>query len=136
MPLRADGHLPATNDAYGTREEHRYASEPVGTSFDWFLSPELLVPIFDELSEGAGTEIKILMLGCGNSALSEAVYEAGWRNIVNVDVWAGAQYSSTVISDMKGRHSELRPEMTWLEMDVLDLVFEKEQFDLVVDKGE
>ena len=31
------------------------------------------MPIFDELSEGAGTEIKILMLGCGNSALSEAV---------------------------------------------------------------
>lgn len=35
---------------------------------------------------------------------------------------------------MKARHTS-RPEMTWLEMDVLDLKF-GEEFDLVVDKGE
>ena len=37
---------------------------------------------------------------------------------------------------MKRRHAELRPEMLWLEMDVLDLMFQEEEFDLVVDKGE
>jgi succinate dehydrogenase flavin-adding protein (antitoxin of CptAB toxin-antitoxin module) len=36
---------------------------------------------------------------------------------------------------MKERHIS-RPEMTWLEMDVLDLKFGEEEFDLVVDKGE
>lgn len=35
---------------------------------------------------------------------------------------------------MKERHAEKRPEMEWLEMDVLDLKF-GEEFDLIVDKG-
>lgn len=26
------------------------------------------------------------MLGCGNSALGEVLYDAGWKNIVNIDV--------------------------------------------------
>lgn len=36
---------------------------------------------------------------------------------------------------MRERHTS-RPEMTWLEMDVLDLQFGEDEFDLVVDKGE
>lgn len=36
---------------------------------------------------------------------------------------------------MAARHQELRPEMKWLEMDVLDLKFNEGDFDLVVDKG-
>ncbi len=46
------------------------------------------------------------------------------------------QYSKAVIEQMKARHSASRPEMTWLEMDVLDMKFEDEPFDLVIDKGE
>lgn len=37
---------------------------------------------------------------------------------------------------MSERHSELRPKMTWLEMDVLDLQYGDGEFDIVVDKGE
>lgn len=36
---------------------------------------------------------------------------------------------------MRSRHGVPRPEMTWLEMDVLHLDFEDGLFDLVVDKG-
>lgn len=70
------------------------------------------------------------MLGCGNSQLSEAMYDAGWRNIVNVD------YSTACIEQMIQRHGEARPEMEWLEMDVMDLTFGDGEFDIVVDKGE
>ena len=35
---------------------------------------------------------------------------------------------------MKQRHLS-RPEMQWVEMDVLNLNFEKQTFDLVIDKG-
>jgi hypothetical protein len=35
---------------------------------------------------------------------------------------------------MAARHTS-RPEMQWLEMDVLDLQFGEGEFDLVVDKG-
>lgn len=47
-----------------------------------------------------------------------------------------SQYSATLIEHMSARHQELRPEMKWLEMDVLDLKFEEGDFDLVVDKGQ
>jgi ubiquinone/menaquinone biosynthesis C-methylase UbiE len=36
---------------------------------------------------------------------------------------------------MKERHTS-REKMEWLEMDILDLKFEDETFDLVIDKGE
>jgi len=44
------------------------------------------------------------------------------------------QYSKRVIEDMKERHMS-RERMQWLEMDILDLQFEDESFDLVIDKG-
>ena len=52
-------------------DEHR--SEAPETTFDWFLSPAYLVPIIRDLTLDLGTEARVLMLGCGNSALSEAV---------------------------------------------------------------
>ena len=55
-----------------------------------------------DLTGELGYEARVLMLGCGNSGLSEVVryhwmfekrnladnqmYDAGWKNIVNVDV--------------------------------------------------
>jgi hypothetical protein len=47
-------------------------SEPLG-SFDWFLSPAYLLPLFEELTAETGKAARVLMLGCGNSELSEAV---------------------------------------------------------------
>lgn len=62
--------------------------ESDGRTFDWFLSPSYLVPFFEELTADidAGKDARILMLGCGNSALGEVLYDAGWKNIVNIDV--------------------------------------------------
>lgn len=95
-------------------------SEGPEMTFDWFLSPMYLLPLLEELTATRGKETRILMLGCGNSGLSEIVsftkypqrirpsgkpwflrsflhcrpgkqlidqmYDAGWHNIVNVDV--------------------------------------------------
>lgn len=50
-------------------------SEGPEVSFDWFLSPEYLLPFIEETLEKAeiGKEARVLMLGCGNSSLSEYV---------------------------------------------------------------
>ncbi|ORX38853.1 S-adenosyl-L-methionine-dependent methyltransferase [Kockovaella imperatae] len=130
MPSKAEENLPATNEGYGTREywEQRYTNEAPDTTFDWFLTPSYLIPIIREQTQDIGTSARVLMLGCGNSALSEAMYEAGWKNIVNID------YSEKVIQQMSERHAD-KPEMRWQVMDVLDLQFEKESFDLIIDKG-
>ncbi|WVQ97977.1 hypothetical protein IAU59_005097 [Kwoniella sp. CBS 9459] len=166
MPSSVEANLPPTNEGYGTHEywEERYAKEADGTTFDWFLSPSYLLPLFEELTvdieprpnpsssssrtaqtdpteteteisastdangKGKGKGTRMLMLGCGNSALGEVLYDAGWTNIVNLD------YSKIVIDQMKERHTS-RPLMEWHEMDVLDLKYGEDEFDLVVDKG-
>nr|XP_018265602.1 uncharacterized protein I303_01972 [Kwoniella dejecticola CBS 10117]OBR87760.1 hypothetical protein I303_01972 [Kwoniella dejecticola CBS 10117] len=133
MPSSAEANLPPTNEGYGT---HEYC-EADGTTFDWFLSPTYLLPLFEQLTsssgndnngKGKGKETRILTLGCGNSALGEVLYDNGWENIVNID------YSKIVIDQMRERHTA-RPNMKWLEMDILNLGFQDEEFDLVVDKG-
>jgi ubiquinone/menaquinone biosynthesis C-methylase UbiE len=57
------------------------------------------------------------------------MWEDGYHNIVNVD------YSGILIEQMKKRHSVLRPEMEWHEMDVRHLTFEDGAFDVAIDKG-
>ena len=72
------------------------------TSFDWFKSYKDIADIMRELIPERSS--RILMLGCGNSTLSQDVrapprprwpdsnivlhqmYEDGYRNIVNTDV--------------------------------------------------
>jgi len=69
------------------------------------------------------------MLGCGNSSLSQEMYEDGYTHIVNID------YSPTLIQMMEGRHQSASPLMEWQIMDVRDLKFEDSTFDVVMDKG-
>ena len=67
-----------TKYAFMEKEETRLmCSEDPGTTFDWFLTPTYLLPFLEELTDqeaGAqGKGSRTLMLGCGNSALGEAV---------------------------------------------------------------
>ena len=55
---------------------------------------------------------KVLMVGCGNSRLSEDMYDVGYHNITNIDI------SDTVIRQMTERNGKKREEMTFEKMDV------------------
>jgi len=72
---------------------------------------------------------KTLNLGCGNSVMCEDMYDDGYLHISNMDI------SSVCIDQMKGRNSQRRPEMDWEVMDVRDLKYPNETFDLIVDKS-
>ncbi|KAL1662745.1 S-adenosyl-L-methionine-dependent methyltransferase [Schizophyllum commune] len=69
------------------------------------------------------------MLGCGNSKLSEDMWDDGYHNIVNID------YSPVVIEQMRRRNNEQRPQMEWHEMDIRDLQFPDASFDIAIDKA-
>jgi len=58
---------------------------------------------------------KILVAGCGNSELSADLYDIGYHNIVNVDI------SSTVIRQMSSKHADARPDMKFMQMDLLEV---------------
>lgn len=59
--------------------ERTVRSEGQDSSFDWFLQPEYLLPLLEPylLECGKGKDVRVLMLGCGNSLLGEVVRRQG-----------------------------------------------------------
>lgn len=85
-------------------------------SFEWYAEwPQLrdsLLPLLRASSPPSSGSLQILVPGCGNSRLSEHLYDAGFRDVTNVD------FSKVVISDMLRRNIRSRPEMRWRVMDI------------------
>ncbi|KAB1213625.1 Methyltransferase-like protein 13 [Morella rubra] len=110
-------------------------------SFEWYADwPELKAPLFSHLNlhqepslssvESVGPVFpQILVPGCGNSRLSEHLYDAGFKGINNID------FSKVVISDMLRRNVQERPGMLWRVMDMTNMQFMDATFDAVLDKG-
>uniref|UniRef100_A0A8C8VGF4 EEF1A lysine methyltransferase 4 n=1 Tax=Pelusios castaneus TaxID=367368 RepID=A0A8C8VGF4_9SAUR len=71
---------------------------------------------------------RILVLGCGNSALSHDLFQLGYTDITNID------YSPVCIASMRAHYSQCRG-MQWLVMDARDLAFADSSFDVVLEKG-
>ena len=70
----------------------------------------------------------MLMAGCGNSRLSEDMFEDGFANISNVDI-------SRVVIDQMGDKYKDKPALTFQQMNVCSLEFPDESFDAVIVKG-
>ena len=113
---------------YGDKKywEERYKKSK-GETFDWLEEYPTLKKIIDSLKISKETG-KILNVGCGNSELSENMYDDGYHNIYNIDI------SQTVINLMTER-SKNRPGMIYEVMDVCDLKYENNIFDLIIDKS-
>lgn len=89
----------------------RSSDEP----FEWYAEwAELKDPLISQFSldEAEALNAQILLPGCGNSRLSEHLYDAGFRGVTNID------FSKVVISDMLRRNVRLRPGMRWRVMDM------------------
>ncbi|KAL2477195.1 S-adenosyl-L-methionine-dependent methyltransferase superfamily protein [Forsythia ovata] len=72
----------------------------------------------------------ILEVGCGNSQLCEELYRDGITDLTCIDL------SSVAVEKMKQRlFSKGYKEIKVLEADMLDLPFEDECFDVVIEKG-
>lgn len=71
---------------------------------------------------------RLLHVGCGSSLLTEEMYDAGYQDIVNIDI------SSFVVQRMQARNKDTRPKMQWLVMDATAMDFENSWFDIVIDK--
>ncbi|XP_066286326.1 eEF1A lysine and N-terminal methyltransferase-like isoform X1 [Branchiostoma lanceolatum] len=70
-----------------------------------------------------------LVVGCGNSRLSEDLYDVGYRGLTNVDI------SDVVVRQMTERNAEKRADMKFLQMDVMKMDFPDSSFSAVLDKG-
>lgn len=95
--------------------------------FDWYADYSQIKQIMDNM--GLSKSDRILMVGCGNSKLSEQMYDDGFTNIVNTDI------SPACIEHMKKHYENSEKKMEWMVMDATDLKFEDQSFELVIDKG-
>ena len=99
--------------------------------FDWLEDFNSLKPYLTEVFNSFGKEIPsltILNSGCGMSEISENIYTTfGIKSITNID------YSVNAIRYMYQRTRNY-PEMNWIVMNSKEMKFEKETFDVIIDK--
>jgi len=110
--------------SYGDHQywDDRYTKDP--EIFDWYQRYSGLKGIMNE-NIPKKTE-PVLMVGCGNSRLSEEMINDGYpKNFINIDI------SSVVIELMQKRS----PNLIWQVMDVTKMSYENEYFGAVIDKG-
>lgn len=96
-------------------------------AFEWYgefwQHAEIIFKYLKELTD------KILIVGCGNSALSADLYDTGHRNIISIDI------SDVVIRQMNEKYVNSRPQMQFLQMDATQMQFKDEEFSVILDKG-
>ena len=97
---------------YGKIEywEERYSKW--NDQFDWYQTYPYLKEI---LSNHISKNSKILNVGCGNSRLSESMYEDGYENITNID------FSNKVIRYMDEKCRGKYPKMVFKILDACEM---------------
>ena len=87
---------------------------------------DTIQPIFEELK--IPKQARILNIGCGNSEFSERLYDEGYTNNFNIDI---ADNVIKYMNSRKGKRKNLHYEV----MDVRELKYADESFDVVIDKS-
>ncbi|XP_072245967.1 eEF1A lysine and N-terminal methyltransferase isoform X2 [Leuresthes tenuis] len=71
----------------------------------------------------------VLVVGCGNSELSEQLYDVGYRHLTNIDI------SETVVTHMNQRNAERRPGLIFHQVDATQTPYEDASYQAALDKG-
>ena len=103
--------------------DERYSTDP--EPFDWY---QRFSGIKDLVGQYLKKEDHVLNIGCGNSLLSEEMYDDGYTSIANIDI------SKIVVDQMVEKYRE-KSGLTWQQMNACALEFPDETFDAVTDKG-
>lgn len=96
-------------------------------SCEWYEDYETIKPLINELN--ISKRSVILHVGIGNSEFSEKMYDDGYKKCYNID------FARNVIHYMKLRNKRIRSSMIFETMNVLDIEYEDEQFDIIFDKA-
>eukprot|EP00163_Fabomonas_tropica_P012536 TRINITY_DN23861_c0_g1_i1.p2 TRINITY_DN23861_c0_g1~~TRINITY_DN23861_c0_g1_i1.p2 ORF type:complete len:208 (-),score=59.36 TRINITY_DN23861_c0_g1_i1:121-744(-) len=110
---------------YGKKSywDERYTKDP--EPFDWYQRYAGIKHIIEDRVKESDN---ILMVGAGNSSLTEDMYEDGYTNITNIDI------SPVVVKQMQERVADLQG-VSYVVMDCTTLDFGSAYFDVAIDKG-
>jgi SAM-dependent methyltransferase len=128
----ASGLLPQRTGDFGSQKYwETFFERRAGDSFEWYGS---WIEFKSNLERAWGARprdtSRTLVIGCGNSELSQQLYKAGWSTQINVDFDAG------VIREMQQKTGQGYPGMQFVVMDARNLsALGGARFDFIVDKG-
>ncbi|XP_017893172.1 methyltransferase-like protein 13 [Ceratina calcarata] len=119
--------LPKTHEEFSQVEYWNTFFKKRGKkNFEWYGEyPEL----YSILSKYIKIKDNILIVGCGNSTVSMCLYDAGYRNIINVDI------SHIVIKQMCDINGSVRPGLVYEQMDATQMTYPDDMFNVILDKG-
>jgi len=111
---------------YGKFEywEERYTRDT--EQFDWY---QTWSGVKDIITQFISPESNILNVGCGNSRLSEEMFDEGYQNITNIDL------CPLVTKAMQEKYKDKGPTLKYELMDARQMTFKDGVFDCVIDKG-
>ncbi|KAK3697598.1 hypothetical protein RRG08_033328 [Elysia crispata] len=119
--------LPSSHSEFSSPDYwERFFKKRGKIPFEWYGEYPQLHNVIHKYISPSNT---VLVVGCGNSALSENMYDNGLQNLVNIDI------SDIVIRQMSDRHRVKRPKMTFEKMDVTAMSYPEGYFNAVLDKG-
>lgn len=123
---------PAPNFGESLYWEKRYNLEqtdkPRDYSYDWYLTVDKIKAILETYFDSPKGQ-RVLVLGCGSSTLSAALFEYGFRVVTSLDV------SPVVITRMQQRYRGLEG-LDFVVGDARRLdAYQDGHFDFVIDKG-
>ncbi|XP_050593395.1 eEF1A lysine and N-terminal methyltransferase homolog [Bombus affinis] len=119
--------LPKTHEEFSQVEYWNTFFKKRGKrNFEWYGEYPELCGIFLKYIK---VKDNVLIVGCGNSTVSMCLYDAGYRNITNIDI------SHIVIRQMRKINAIMRPQLVYEHMDATQMVYADSTFNVVLDKG-
>uniref|UniRef100_A0A3Q2NMZ0 eEF1A lysine and N-terminal methyltransferase n=1 Tax=Fundulus heteroclitus TaxID=8078 RepID=A0A3Q2NMZ0_FUNHE len=119
--------LPRTAEEFSSTEYwDRFFKKRGDRAFEWYGDYNKLCGVLHKYIK---VQEKVLVVGCGNSELSEQLYDVGYRHLTNIDI------SETVVAHMNQRNEERRPDLSFQRVDATQTPYEDASFQAALDKG-
>ncbi|XP_035997324.1 eEF1A lysine and N-terminal methyltransferase isoform X1 [Fundulus heteroclitus] len=119
--------LPRTAEEFSSTEYwDRFFKKRGDRAFEWYGDYNKLCGVLHKYIK---VQDKVLVVGCGNSELSEQLYDVGYRHLTNIDI------SETVVAHMNQRNEERRPDLSFQRVDATQTPYEDASFQAALDKG-
>ncbi|KAG7228851.1 hypothetical protein INR49_008629 [Caranx melampygus] len=119
--------LPRTAEEFSSAEYwERFFKKRGEKAFEWYGDYNKLCGVLHKYIK---VQDQVLVVGCGNSELSEQLYDVGYKHLTNIDI------SETVVSHMNQRNAERRPGLTFQQVDATQTPYKDASYQAALDKG-
>ncbi|XP_062251069.1 eEF1A lysine and N-terminal methyltransferase [Platichthys flesus] len=119
--------LPRTAEEFSSAEYwERFFKKRGDKAFEWYGDYNTLCGVLHKYIK---VQDQVLVVGCGNSELSEQLYDVGYKHLTNIDI------SETVVTHMNQRNAERRPGLTFQQVDATQTLYEDACYQAALDKG-